>query len=86
MNGRPEAQKGYNDDLIMSLAIACWVRDTAIMASQRDMEYKEAFLNSMTKSGTTLNTAIPGMIGYDKKQDFEKKKKEYQQFSWLFKG
>ena len=40
----------------------------------------------MMKSGTTLNTAIPGMIGYDKKQDFEKKRKEYQQFSWLFKG
>ena len=29
-NGKPQAMKGYNDDLIMALAIACWVRDTAL--------------------------------------------------------
>ena len=29
-NGKPQAMKGYNDDLVMALAIACWVRDTAL--------------------------------------------------------
>ena len=29
-NGKPQAMRSYNDDLVMSLAIACWVRDTAI--------------------------------------------------------
>ena len=35
-NGKPQAMKGYHDDLIMALAIACWVRDTAIQNSSRD--------------------------------------------------
>ena len=35
VNGRPEAQKGYNDDLVMSLAIGCWVRDTAVINNER---------------------------------------------------
>ena len=47
-NGRPEAQRGYNDDLVMAAAIGCWVRDTAIIENQRDVEYKKAFLNSIT--------------------------------------
>ena len=29
-NGKPQAMRGYSDDLIMALAIACWVRDTAL--------------------------------------------------------
>ena len=47
--------------------------------------YKKAILNSMTKSQSTLNTAIPGMVGYstDKaKKEIEKNK----EFSWILKG
>lgn len=29
-NGRAEAMRGYNDDLVMALAIGLWVRDTAL--------------------------------------------------------
>ncbi len=29
-NGRPEAMRSYNDDLIMACAVGCWVRDTAL--------------------------------------------------------
>jgi len=36
--GKPQAMKGYNDDLVMSLAIACWVRDTAIISAKRGEE------------------------------------------------
>ncbi len=36
-NGKPQAMRSYNDDLIMSLAIACWVRDTALEVSQKEM-------------------------------------------------
>jgi len=92
-NGRPQAMRSYNDDLIMALAIACWVRDTALETSQRDIEYQKAFLGSMIMSNTKINTTIPGMHGYNPKYDFEndlKKKDNIQQvdkeFVWLFKG
>ena len=29
-NGRPQAMRIYNDDLVMAFAIGCWVRDTAL--------------------------------------------------------
>ena len=46
-NGKPQAMKGYHDDLIMALAIACWVRDTAIQISARDLNYQKAFANAI---------------------------------------
>ena len=46
-NGKAQAMRGYNDDLTMSLAIGCWVRDTALSANRREQEYREAFFNSM---------------------------------------
>jgi hypothetical protein len=88
-NGRPEAQRGYNDDLVMSLAIACWVRDTVLEENTRDLEYKRAFLNSMIISNTKLNTTIPGQQGYKKVESFDKisaAKKMYQNYGWIIKG
>jgi len=88
-NGKPQAMRGYNDDLIMSLAIGCWVRDTALTVNKKDIEYKKACLNSMIAVNTKLNTTIPGMEGYRRKETNEemfKAKEEYKQYSWLLKG
>ena len=92
-NGRPQAMRSYNDDLIMALAIGCWVRDTALETNQRDVEYQKAFLDSMIVSNTKISTAIPGMKGYNRNYDIEadlKNKKHAQQvddqFVWIFKG
>jgi len=88
-NGRPEAQRGYNDDLVMSLAIACWVRDTVLEENTKDLQYKRAFLNSMISSNTKMNTLIPGMQGYKKVESFDKiraAEKTYKEFGWLIKG
>ena len=49
-NGKPQAMRGYNDDLIMALAIACWVRDTALQSSARDLNYQKAFAESIITS------------------------------------
>jgi len=49
-NGRPEAQTGYNDDLIMSLATACYVRDTALKFKQHGVDLTRAMLGNTTKS------------------------------------
>lgn len=85
VNGRPEAQKGYNDDLVLSLAIACWVRDTALIRNEKDVEYTKALLSSIGKVGTKLNTSINGMID-NKELQTDANKKMYQDFMWLFKG
>ena len=93
--GKPQAMKGYNDDLVMSLAIACWVRDTAIISAKRGEELQKAMLNSMVYTNTILNTNIRGQTGYKKQQsafempntsDIEKHKKNLYKFGWIFKG
>lgn len=82
--------RGYNDDLIMSLAIACWIRDTAFAENKRKNEHKKACLNSMVKVNTKINTTVPGMQGYDRKQAVDEKMfktaETYRQYSWLIKG
>ena len=89
-SGKPQAMRGYNDDLIMSLAIACWVRDTALTVNKRDVEFKKACLNSMVHVNTKINTTIPGMEGYNRKEALDDKifraKEEYEKYSWLIKG
>ena len=89
-SGKPQAMRSYNDDLVMSLAIACFVRDTALEVNKRDVEYQKAILDSMYIRGKELNTAIPGMDEHQRNQKFEKKyEKEIQQAKelvWLFKG
>jgi hypothetical protein len=87
-NGKPQAMKGYHDDLIMALAIACWVRDTAIQTSSRDLNYQKAFLNSIITTRTSMNTQIRGQIGYKKHETFDKMKefeKLYDQYKWIIK-
>ena len=84
-NGRPQAMRMYNDDLVMAFAIGCWVRDTALEVNQRDVEYAKAFLGAMTSTKTELNTSIPGQIGY-KPVAKSDKIKEQQQFGWILKG
>jgi hypothetical protein len=55
-HGKPQAMKGYHDDLIMALAICCWVRDTALQANARELNYQMAFSNAIITSKTTMNT------------------------------
>jgi len=74
----------------MALAIGCWVRDTALSVNKRELEYKKACLNSMVRVNTKINTTIPGMQGYNRKEALDEKmfkaKEDYEQYSWLIKG
>ena len=85
VSGRPEAQKGYNDDLVLSLSIACWVRDTALINNVKDVEYTKALIGSMGKTGTTFNSSISGMIE-NRELQTDATKKMYKDFLWLIKG
>ena len=84
-NGRPQAMKKYNDDLIMACAIGCWVKDIAFTVNQRELEYRKAFLSSMKKYDTTMNTTIQGQQGYKPVKNNDTMK-HYQEYSWLIKG
>lgn len=46
-NGRAEAQSGYNDDLVISMAIAMFLRDTSLKFHQNNLEMTRAALNSI---------------------------------------
>ena len=87
-NGKPQAMKSYNDDLIMALAIACWVRDTAIQASARDLNYQKAFIDAIYTVKTTMNTQIKGQEGYKHGNvtDIMSEAKSYwDQYKWIIK-
>jgi len=45
-NGKPQAQAGYNDDLLIACATALYVRDTALRLRQQGMDLARAQLSS----------------------------------------
>ena len=90
-NGRAEAMRGKNDDLTMSMAIACWIRDTALNTAKTDVEYTKAMFNSIMVANTRIQTKIAGQVGYNKNYSSEtvdkKELKEfYNMYDWLYKG
>ena len=87
-NGKPQAMRSYHDDLVMALAIGCWVRDTALQVNQTEIEYKKAMLNGIMKTDTTMNTQIKGQQGYAQtfSQKYEKEIKQTKEFFWIYKG
>jgi len=88
-NGRAQAMRSYNDDLVMACAIGCWVRDTVFAENHRDAEYKKKMIDAMFSTKTSLHTTIPGMVGYDKNKssiNARIERKKAQDFMWLYKG
>lgn len=87
-NGRAEAMKGYNDDLVMSLSIGLWVRDTSLQLRSQGIELQKLSLNRIT---TTLNTTGWGSVlkeqNYNKQKYIEQNQmkvgKETIDLSWL---
>ena len=55
-NGRAEAQIGYNDDLVMSLATGCYVRDTALKFAQQGIDLTKATLKNLGKNTPGIYT------------------------------
>jgi len=87
-NGRPQAMKGYNDDLIMALAIACWVRDTALQVNARDLNYQKAFVDAIITSRTTFDANIKGQLGYKKDSALDsiiEAENIYNEYMWIIK-
>ena len=88
-HGRPQAMRSYNDDLTMSFAIGCWVRDTVIVESQKNVEYSKSFLSAISTAKTSIATTIPGMQGHKITKESERAKQAVdfqQQYIGLLKG
>ena len=88
-NGRPQAMRSYNDDLVIAACIGCWVRDTALVSNSREVAYKKALLSSITTSKKTLNTKIPGQHGYEpnkSQRTFKGNDGKNHDLSWIIKG
>jgi hypothetical protein len=87
-NNKAEAMRSYHDDLVMALAIGCWVRDTALTVNQRDLEYKKAMIGSMMTRNKTFQTQEPGAKGMHQglTQEQREIQKQYGDFVWLLKG
>lgn len=88
-NGRPQAMRSKHDDLVMSFAIACWIRDTVFEESAYDREKSEKMLCAFFTDKKEFNTTIPGMIGHSpvmKSGQAIEAKKQQQQYTWLYKG
>ena len=57
---KAEAQRGYNDDLVMAFSIGMWVRDTALKLKQQGIALDKLALNRIGKSagGIYTNTGL----------------------------
>ena len=87
--GRPQAMRSYNDDLVMSFAIGCWVRDTVIVESQKNIEYDKQMLSSISTSRTNISTTIPGMRDHKMTKEHQRNqegKSFNEQYFALIKG
>lgn len=56
--GRPEAQRGYNDDLVMAFGMALWLRDTALKLRQRGLDLNRKALTHMKRNEQVMSTRI----------------------------
>lgn len=87
-NGKAEASRGYNDDLIMATAIACWIRDIALAVNKREIEYAKALLTNISVNKTSISLRVPGEYGYDRRRDMDPMKKDILEaqdfFSWIY--
>jgi hypothetical protein len=65
------------------------VRDTVLVDNQKLTEYSKNALSSISTSSRTMNTSIPGMLGYKRhteKQRTEEAKVFNEQYLGIIKG
>jgi hypothetical protein len=55
-NGRPDHMKGYHDDLLMGIAMCCYVAQTSFKDLQKSQGQTKAMLDSWVVSTNTADT------------------------------
>ena len=98
-NGKPQAITGKNDDLVMSFAILCWVRDTVIKEDVKSVQHSVAVMQAFKKKGRTIDTTLQpghnyhvgpylgrGTKSQAQKNAFKEQAKMYRKYAGLLKG
>ena len=64
MNGKPQAQNGYNDDLVMASGIGLFIRDTGIKFNQQGMDITRKSIDniSSTRLGYNNMASMPNGV------------------------
>lgn len=58
-NDKPQAQQGYNDDLVMSFTQGLWVRDTALKLRQAGIELNKMAVSSIKRATIMTSNSRP---------------------------
>jgi hypothetical protein len=58
-NAKPQAMKGYNDDLVMAVALGCWIKDTFISPGEMSANLQKTLIENIKVFGH-VNTEIKG--------------------------
>ena len=86
INGRPQAAKGKHDDLTMSLAIACWIRDTSIIQNTRSIESTKSILGIMGTNQRVLNNSFTSMVQSERNIRLSQQQQDYLNNLFIVKG
>ena len=54
LNGKAQAQVGYNDDLVMAYAIGLWLRDTSLKLRQHGIDLNKRALSKVQKTDNAI--------------------------------
>jgi hypothetical protein len=90
-NGKAQAQKGQNDDLIMALAIGVWLYDTTPHLSKIGTDLNKSMLAAFGTSSTSIDDTVAGPEKYQmvdvtgNKRIASNKNSIYTNFDWLVK-
>jgi hypothetical protein len=89
VNGRPDHQKGQHDDLIMSIAMACYVGESSFTQISKNMNQAKVMMESwQVNTNEMKQSAAFDPISIENQQQPRKQltKDDYQNYSWLFRG
>jgi len=81
---KAEAMRGYNDDLVMSMGIGLWIRETALRLRNDQIAYNKAMISKISK--ITSDISIPKQVStvpdYQKTMEFSVNDKK-ESLTWL---
>jgi hypothetical protein len=89
INGRPDHQKGQHDDLIMSIAMACYVGESSFTQVSKNMNQAKVMMESWQVNTNEMKQSAafdPILIENQQQPRKQLTKDDYQNYSWLFRG
>lgn len=84
-NAKAQAQKGYNDDLVMAFAIALYVRDGALKMREDGLDKMRAQLDTFTRLNRRDKKPVYNTEKLEKNPYIQETNKGKMDYSWLLK-